>query len=128
MRWRSVLLGVVGLSLVVGAIAYTTAPEGISLATLVLALTCLAALAHPPLGIYLIIFFTLIGDIRTTNWWPFTKNFSSPESVFFVDDRLSINPLEVVLGVTIAAWVMRAAADRTWRFYRGRLLYALVAF
>jgi len=127
-RGRWLLSGVLAVTLVVAAIAYATAPEGLSLATLILLLTCLAALAYAPVGVYLLVFLALIGDIQTAPWWPFTKNLSSRESMFFVDDRLNINPLEIVLAATIASWVMRAAADHRWTFRRGRMLIPLLVF
>ena len=127
-RWRWALCAVLALTVFIGAIAHVTVPETLSLATLLLVVTCVAALAHPPAGVYLLVIFTFIGDLTTAKWWPFTKNFSARESIFYLDDRLTINPLEVVLATTIAAWVMRAAATHTWTFRRGRLLVPMLAF
>jgi hypothetical protein len=127
-RWRWTLASFAVLTLVVGAIASATAPETLSLATLLLIVTCVTALAYPPAGVYLLVFFTFMGDGTTASWWPFTKNFSSKESIFYVNDQLTITPLEVVLAVTLAAWIMRAAATHTWRFRRGRLLIPILTF
>jgi hypothetical protein len=127
-RWRWTLASFAMLTLVIGAIAHATAPQTLSLAMLLLIVTCVTALAYPPAGVYLMVFFTFMGDGTTSNWWPFTKNFSSKESIFYVDDRVSVTPLEVVLAVTIAAWIMRAAATHTWRFRRGQLLLPLLTF
>ena len=44
-------------------------------------------------------------------WWPFTKNMSSRESILFVSDQLILNPLEVLAAVTIAAWLLQRLAD-----------------
>ena len=56
----------------------------------------MAAFLRPTFGIYLIVFFTMVGDFVTMPWWPFTKNMSSRESIFFVNDQLILNPLELL--------------------------------
>ena len=82
-------------------------------------LGALVILAHPASGVYLIVIFTLLGDINTTPWYPFAKNLSSHESVLFVDDRLSINPLEVFLMLTVASWLARGIGHGALNFRRG---------
>jgi O-antigen ligase len=127
-RWWGVFGIMIGFVLVTGLIAMQTAPKPFSIAFVVLVLTCAAAFLRPTIGIYLIVFLTLIGDIATTPWWPFTKNMSSRESIFYVADSLSINPLEVLLVVTTAAWLSRRLEDPLWRFKRGALFWPVVAF
>jgi len=61
-------------------------------------------------------------------WWPFTKNMSSHESIFFVSDSLIINPLEVVAGVTLLAFLIRSVADPAWTFVRGRMFWPIMIF
>ena len=84
------------------------------------------------LGLYIIMFFTLIGDNATANWYPFAKNMSSTESIFFVDDSVIISPLEVFLVVTTIAWLLnyqdRVGRPRRAQFRRGTLLYPLMGF
>ena len=127
-RARRTLTGVLLLACFVGVIGMATAPEAFSLALLVLVLACIAAMSHPVLGVYAIIAFTLVGDAQTTPWWPFTKNMSSRESVFFVSDALSITPLEVVLGVTTLSLLLRALVQRSVPLRRGRLLWPILVF
>jgi O-Antigen ligase len=124
----ALLAGVVWLALVTAMIAYSTAPEPFSLAFLVLMLSCLASLIRPELGVYLIIFLSLIGDSQTTPWWPFTKNMSSEESIFYVSDAFSMTPMEVLLTVTFTSVILRAVSVPTWRFRRGRLFLPVAAF
>ena len=116
------------LAVVTALIAYSTAPEPFSIAFLVLILSCLASMLRPEIGVYLIILFSLIGDSQTTPWWPFTKNMSSQESIFFVSDAFSMTPLEVLLAVTYTAVVLRAVSVPTWHFRRGRLFLPVAAF
>lgn len=88
----------------------------------------LVILAHPASGVHLIVIFTLLSDINTTPWYPFAKNFSSRESVLFVDDRLSINPLEVFLMLTVASWLARGIGHGALNFRRGVLLNPVLVF
>lgn len=127
-RWWQLFVAMLVLTLVTGAIANGTAPGAFSLAFLVLVLSCIAAVLRPAIGVYVIVTLSLIGDAATTPWWPFTKNMSSEESLFYVADGVSITPLEVVLGVTYASVVLRAIAVPGWTFVRGRLLTPLLLF
>jgi hypothetical protein len=83
---------------------------------------------RPSSGVHLIVIFTLLGDINTTPWYPFAKNFSSRESVLFLDDQISFNPLELFLVLTTAAWLARGIGDGAWSFKRGNLLKPLLVF
>lgn len=127
-RWWGVFTIMIGFALLTGLIASRTAPQPFSIAFVVLAFACAAAFLRPTIGVYLIVFLTLIGDIATTPWWPFTKNMSSRESIFYVADSISINPLEVLLGVTTLAWLSRRLEDPVWRFKRGVLFWPVVTF
>ncbi|MFV0309607.1 MAG: O-antigen ligase family protein [Desertimonas sp.] len=117
-RWFGVTIV---LSVIIGVIAYATAPESISLALLVLVSLCIASVASPAFGVHAIIFFSLVGDGTTMSWYPFVKNLSSRESIFFVADSLSITPLEVVLGLTWFIAVLRLVFDPATRLRRGHL-------
>ncbi len=39
----------------------------------------------------------MVGDTVTVPWYPFTKNLSSRESILFIADGLTINPLEIII-------------------------------
>src|SRR5215203_2759454 len=54
-----------------------------------------AILYQPRYGIYLILFLSLLGDKGLMPFYPFQLNFSSQESLLFVDQRLIFSPLEV---------------------------------
>ena len=104
------------LTLIVAVVAFTCSTEPFSIALLVLVVACVAAFVRPVVGVYLIMFLTLVGDPVTMEWWPFTKNMSSRESILFVSDQLFLNPLEVLAAFTMAAWLLQRLADPTWRF------------
>jgi O-antigen ligase len=104
------------------------APEPFPIALLVLVLACVAAFFRPAVGVYVLVFLTMVGDAVTMDWWPFTKNMSSHESIFFVNDQLFLSPLELLAGVTLIAWLLRSIADPTWRFIRGRMFGPIAIF
>jgi hypothetical protein len=127
-RQRVVYAAVIGLSLFMAAVAYLRAPDPFPIAFLVLALSCVAAFLRPVVGVYILVFLTMVGDAVTMSWWPFTKNMSSRESILFVHDQLILNPLELLAGVTVVSWLMQRLESRAWTFKRGRMFWPLAVF
>src|SRR6185436_13694955 len=127
-RARHVYFPILALTFVMAAVAFARVPEPFPIALLVLVLSCVAAFFRPTLGLYVLVFLTMVGDTVTMEWWPFTKNMSSRESIFFVNDQLFLSPLELLAGVTLLAWLIRQIADPTWRFIRGRLFWPIATF
>lgn len=109
-------------------LAYTHRAEAFPVALLVMVLASVAAFLRPAMGIYVIVFLTLIGDAVTSSWWPFTKNMSSKESILYISDQLILSPLELLLAVTLLAWLLRRIEDRAWLFVRGRLFTPIALF
>jgi O-antigen ligase len=120
------LIVVVGVALVTAGAAYITSPQPLSLALIGVILAGWAAFVRPATGVYTIVFFSLVGDSVATPWWPFTKNLSMRESIFFVHDQLPIAPLDMVLFTSWAAFVLRSLVESDWRFRRGRVLAPLL--
>ena len=116
------------LTAITGLIASNTAPAGFSVAFIGLIIASTAAFIRPAVGVHIVVFFSLLGDDQTTPWYPFTKNLSSRESMFFVADGFSLTPMEIVLLMTMASFLLRALADTEWRLTRGRLLWPMVIF
>lgn len=83
---------------------------------------------QPRYGIYLIMFFGLVGDSSLSYWYPFVKNFSSGESILFTGNALIFSPLESYLGLTIVSWLARAATLRKFSFRGGIILIPVLAF
>ena len=127
-RARHVYFAILGLTFIMGVVAAVRAPEPFPIALLVLVLACVAAFFRPVVGVYVLVFLTMVGDTVTMEWWPFTKNMSSRESIFFVNDQLFLSPLELLAGVTVIAWLIRQIADPTWRFIRGRMFWPITIF
>ena len=128
MRWRGFYAALMIGALAFGLLAYTSAPKALPIAFLLLFMACAAAFLRPTIGVYLIVFWTLVGDAATMPWWPFTKNMSSAESIMYVNDQLFLNPLEVLLGATIVAWLLHRLVDPTWHFWKGRMFWPMMAF
>ncbi|BAN01768.1 O-antigen ligase family protein [Ilumatobacter coccineus] len=99
---------------------------GISLALLL----CIwvAWFVRPRLGLALTVFCALIGDAVTVSWFPFNKNMSSPESLLFIADGLTISPLEMTLGVAVVAVGLHGLAERGRPFESSPLIRPLAVF
>ncbi|MET0459747.1 MAG: O-antigen ligase family protein [Ilumatobacteraceae bacterium] len=128
LRWWAMFATIAFTTVVIGFVANGRSTEPFSIALLVLIVACVAAFVRPVVGVYLILFLTLVGDQVTMEWWPFTKNMSSRESIFFVSDQLILNPLEVLAAFTLAAWFLQRLADPAWRFRRGALFAPVMVF
>ena len=116
-----VVLGVSGL---LGLVAFGTAPKPLALPLTMLVLTAGLVIARPVAGIYLIGFFALLTDGAVSPWYPFTKNMSSHESVLFLGNALILSPLEVLLALTVVAVAPPPGPrPRGARLVRGRLFW-----
>jgi hypothetical protein len=114
-RSRSVHHLVYGfLLLVTGVVAYGTVSAmspSFWLTWTLLAIGAVAIVSRPILGIYLMVPLALLADNALLPWYPFVKNLSSRESVSFIDDGLSLSPLELYLLLTLATWVVSCIAE-----------------
>ncbi len=98
---------------------------GGSIAVLVLIGAIVAASIRPILGVYAIVFLTLIGDSVTAPWLLFSWNFSSRETLLYLSDKLFISPLEVLVAATTLFWLL---GDRPRRFVAGPVFWATAVF
>jgi hypothetical protein len=122
-------LGVVlGMSLFFGALAWKTVPAFFSVAFVALLLTLIAWLIKPLAGLHLTIFFTLVGDTVTVGWFPFTKNFSSAESILYVANQATFTPLELVLAAACVSLLLWQISARRAPFVTGPLFKPLAVF
>ena len=87
-----------------------------------------AILWRPRYGLYLILFFALVGDEILLPWYPFAKGFSSPESLFFIHDWFIVSPLEIYIALTAVSWSARWIRQRPGSLRTGRLFRPAVAF
>jgi hypothetical protein len=127
--WWTVYAAVMGVTTFVALLAYKRSEQlyfGLCLALLLLLLLSWFRFPRTALGITL--FFTLLGDIVTVWWFPFTKNLSSPESIFYIADQISISPLEVSIGVGLVSTVYRNVAATGRLVRRGPLNWPFALF
>jgi hypothetical protein len=116
------------ISLIVAALAAKTSPQPFTLAFLILAIGMVVAIVRPLAGLYLTIFFAILGDPVTAPWYPFTKQFSSPESILYISNSVILSPLEVFLGALLIGWLLQMASTRQWTLVRGDLLKPVLVF
>ncbi len=84
---------------------------------------------RPRYGLYLIVGLALIADRSLLEWYPFVKNLSSVESLFFLHDAVIISPVEIYIGLTYIAWLLQALLQRKpLNFYGGTLFLPVLAY
>jgi hypothetical protein len=126
--WAGWLLFILGLSGMLGLFMYKFGPSPALIAWVIFVLGLIAILYKPRYGIYMIIFFSLVGDANMMPWYPFLKNFSSHESIFFLQDSLIFSPLEVYIVFTGLSWLIRGIVQRRFDFFKGELFWPAVVF
>ncbi len=123
--WFVGLLGVTGL---VGLWMLRADSTPAAIGWLLYLIGVVIIMVQPRYGVYLIIFFALAGDALLMYWYPFTKNFSSGESLLYLNNAVYMSPMESYLGLTFISWLGRAAAQRKWKFHIGPLFWTAILF
>ncbi|MBK7914912.1 MAG: O-antigen ligase family protein [Chloroflexi bacterium] len=126
--WLLWFLAMFGLSAFLGLVMVKRGPNLSVLAWLVYLAGVLVIFYRPRYGLYLIIFLVLIGDNYLTPWYPFTKNFSSRESLLYLHDTLIISPLESYFALIFISWLGRGAMQRKMKFYVSELFLPAMIF
>jgi O-antigen ligase len=120
-----------GIFLLTGLLAVAMVllePTPAIIAWLVFLLGVAAILYQPRYGIYLILFFGLVGDMILLPWYPFAKNFSSSESLLFISHSIIFSPLEVYIVLTFISWLGRGAYQRKLKVFTGSLFWPALIF
>lgn len=125
--YATVAAGFVAFVMLLVLVFEAGAKQASGIAMLVLIGSIIAAMIRPVCGLYAIVFFTLVGDSETSQWFPFVKNMSSAESLLYVANPLVISPLEMLVGVTFVMWLIDVLADRR-RIITVNLVWATAAF
>lgn len=110
--WATVYVVGIGIGLLIALFArrrLTTPFLGLTLGLVILLL--IGWTIRPRATLSAVIFLTAVSDIVTVSWFPFVKNFSSRESISFVDDALTISPLDLALFTGFAVTVLREYAN-----------------
>ncbi|NJM04952.1 hypothetical protein HC891_00050 [Candidatus Gracilibacteria bacterium] len=119
---------IAGLSALLGARMLLRGPDAALIAWLLYLIGIAAIIYQPRFGIYLTLLCGLVADTRLSAWYPFLKNFSARESIFFVHDRLIINAAELYLVLTALVWLGRGLMQRKLTFHRGPLFWPALIF
>lgn len=125
--WLACLFGlsaVVGLGMVRGGFPTNPAP----IAWLLFGLGIALIFKEPRYGVYLVLCLGLMGDGKLDYWFPFVKNFSSGESILYLNDAFIVSPMELYIALTYVAWLGKMAIRRKWSFYAGDLFWTAVLF
>jgi hypothetical protein len=123
--WFLILTGLAGFT---GLILLYMGPNPALIGWFLYVFGAAAILYRPRYGVYLILFLALLGDSLVIPWYPFVKNFSSVESIFYLNGSLIISPMEVYIGLTFGSWLVRAAMQRKFKFHLGSLLWPVLIY
>lgn len=130
-RWFGIfqvlcLLGITGLLALLSA---TSGPQASLIGWIFYLIGVVAIFFQPRYGVYLIVGLAMIADRSLIGWYPFVKNFSSVESLFFVHDSLIISPMELYIALTFVSWWGQALIQRKpIAFFTGPLFWPAFAF
>lgn len=126
--WIVWFLVICAVTALLGLTMLVFGPNPVIIAWIIFFVGAAAILYQPRYGIYLSLFLALLGDSILLPWYPFLKNFSSTESIFYLNNSLITNPLEIYLGLTLLSWSGRAAVQRKIKFYTGALSWPVMLF
>ena len=126
--WWMVYLLLLVIGGVIAIVGSRTAPQLSALAFLLLFLSIVATALWPIVGLFTIVFFSLVSDAVTIPWYPFVSTFSSRESILFVARGLTVTPLDVILAVTMISWLVRLLGTRQGRPLTGSLAKPMAVF
>ena len=128
LTWMLWFLFVLGACIYLGQAMVASAPNPSFIAWLLFFTGIAVILYQPRYGIYLIVFLSLVGDKVLVPSYPFYLNFSSRESLLYLDQRLITSPLEVYLMLTLLSWFVRCAILRKLHFQKGELFWPMLIF
>ena len=114
-------------TLLAAVIARNTAGQPFSIAFVGLCIVIVVAIVRPVVGVYVVVFFAVLGDIKTWSWYPFTTNLSSPESILYINNKLILNPLELSQLALLAGWLLQMMSRHELTLRRGRLFWPVMA-
>ncbi len=126
--WLLLLLGILSIAFVLGVWMISQGPDIRVLSWFIYLCGAAAIVYQPRWGIYLILFFALVGDPLLDPGYPFIKNFSSQELIFFLSDLLIFSPMEIYLVLTFGSWLIRSNFRKDLKFYKGSLTIPAAIF
>jgi hypothetical protein len=126
--WWLMFIDLLGMSGLVVVLMIRNTPSWSMIAWIIYFAGIVAIFYSPRYGVYMIVGFTLMADTVMLYWYPFTKNFSSAESIMYFSSSVNFSPLESFMIFTLFAWVGRMAMERRFRFRAGPLLWPALSF
>jgi O-antigen ligase len=128
-RWWSWFGLLVALTAAILAIIVFSGPNLAMVGWLLYFAGMVLILIKPRYGIYLIVLLTLAADNILVPAYPFVKNFTSEESLFYTrNGALIFSPLETYLVLTLVSWLIRAIPRRRLTFRGGPLFGWMALF
>jgi hypothetical protein len=121
-------MGLIGGSGLVGMLMIRNGASWSMIAWVIYIAGIVAIFYNPRYGVYMIFGFALMGDQVMLFWYPFSKNFSSPESLMFLSRAVNFSPLESYIVLTFVSWLGRMAMERRFRFRTGPLFWPALSF
>ena len=122
------LLGIVGVAGLLSLFMYKMGPQPKLVAWFIFVCGAVVIFLQPRYGLYICVFATLVGDGGLTPWYPFIKNMSSKESIFFLHNAVILTPLEVSIALTYISWLGRGAMQRKITFFASPMLWPALLF
>lgn len=126
--WWLFFLSLLGITGLVAQVMTSNKPSWSMVAWLIYWVGIVAIFYNPRYGVYMLLGFTLMGDLVMLYWHPFNKNFSSAESVMYLGRAVNLSPLETYMVFTLLSWVGRMAMERRFHFRLGPLFWPAVSF
>ena len=127
-RFALWVIGLFGLTIWQATLMDSRLPPLTLLAWWVFVIAIVAVMYTPRNAIYILVAFGLLGDSELTVWYPFRKNFSSAESLFYSGRAVSFSPFEIILALAIIIWITQMGLQRKWAIKRGPLFWPLLIF
>lgn len=129
MSWWLWFVGLLGVTGLIGLSMLRRGPDPAWIGWFCYLAGIVAILYCPRWGVYLIVGLTLVGDAALLPWYPFVKNFSSAESLLYLNDAFIVSPAETYMILAYVSWLGRAVIRRRLEsFYTGPLFWPAVIF
>lgn len=126
--WGVWIAAIGAISAAVSAQMVLAGPTVSAIAWLYVAASAAAIVYRPRYGVYMFAGLTMAGDASLLWWYPFPKNLSSSESIMYVNNALSVSPLELFVVLTTVVWLGRMLVRRKIEWRGGPLVLPSVIF
>ena len=126
--WRFMFVSLLAISTLVNVFMIRRGVSWSMVVWFIYGIGIIAIFYNPRYGVYMILFFALMGDQVLSYWYPFQKNLSSEESIMFLSRAVNFSPLESYIVITFISWIGRMAMERRFRVRAGLLFWPAISF